>query len=180
MSGEGTLVCLAFIAKQDKIFKASDVFASTGLERPLVYYHLNRFAENGWIEKVGGNYAVKDRSALVEAIAFGQKDTNTRVAHNTLIFKNGDALNRSIQIILEGKALDLAGSRELKAKLNEVIGDTIESLKHARRGLNTRSIKAGKARKHFVLKDYLVRCDYFGVEVDKELLEISLGSDPEE
>lgn len=177
MSSEGTMVVLAFVAKQDKLFKAADVFAETGLDRQLVYYHLNRFVENGWIEKIDQSYAVLDRNALVEAIAFGNKESKVREAHNTLIFKNGDALNRSIQLAIEAKALDLSGSREFKQKINEVITDTIESLKQAKRGLNTKQIKPHKAKKNFVVKDYLIRCEYFGVDVDSELVELSLGED---
>lgn len=174
-SSEGKLAVLYYIAKQDKLFTAAEVCSITGLERQLVYYHLNRFTEQGLIEKAGTNYCVLDRNKLVEAIAFGNNPMKEKKAKNSRIFKNAETLNEVIEACLHARSLTLAGSRELKEILNMEIDQTISSLKNAKRGLNTRQIAPKKARKNFNLPEYIKFCEHFDVEVDEKILEISLG-----
>lgn len=179
MSGskEGTLVVLAFVAKQDGLFKASDVFAETGLERPLVYYHLNRLVEKGLIEKAGSSYCVLDRDRLIEAIAYGNTRKKFTEASDTIIFKNSKELNRTINSALRAKAMVLPGSRELKDEINNSIDKTIDALKAAKRLLNSRQIKPQKAKKNFEVEDYFLRLKVFGVEVDKDFVKLALENE---
>lgn len=175
MSAEGKLTVLYYVAKQDKLFTAAEVCSITGLERQLVYYHLNKFVEQGLIEKAGTNYCVLDRDKLVETIAFGANPMREKKARNSRIFKNADTLNEVIESCILAKTLTLAGSRELKERLNEEINQTISSLKNAKRGLNTRQISQKKARRNFNLPEYVKFCEHFDIEVDEKVLEIALG-----
>lgn len=171
MAKEGTMVVLAFVAKQQGFFKASEVFSETGLERPLVYYHLGRFVERGYLEKQGTNYCVLDRDALIEAIAFGKKNGHSREIKNTPIFRNGKALRLACEQIIAARALNLPGSRESKDQLNNAIDTTIETLKNAKKWVNSGQQRYHKAAKTIDSKAYEQVLESLQVEVAEKLLQ---------
>lgn len=175
MSKEGTMLVLAFTAKQNGLFKASDVYEETGLERPLVYYHLGRFVEKGYLEKQGSTYCVRDRESLVEAIAFG-KASRKKEVKSTLIWPNGKAMRTTVNQIVAARAMSLPGSRDCKDQLNLAIDDTIESLRNAKKLLNTSSLRQRKATKTFDEDSYREVIKYLEVNVDNEMLRLALDA----
>lgn len=177
MAKEGTYVVLGFVAHQETFFKASDVYEETGLDRPLIYYHLNNFVKKGFLEKQGQNYCVLDRKNIIEALAFGNSKDKVHGAVATKLYKQvtADTLNRAVLLTLYAKVLTLSGSRDLKERLNEEIDKTIEGLKAAKRSLNTRQIRVNKALKFIrkdedYLKHYMALVQEFEVSFDEAVL----------
>ena len=173
MAKEGTMVVLAYVAKQDGFFKASDVFNETGLDRPLIYYHLGRFVSKGYLEKQGQNYCVLNKNDLIEALVSGRKSRSYK-ATKTVIYNKHKDLNQVIDTIVRSRAMFLPGSKEAKDKLNEAIDQTVESFRSAKRGLNSKQMKKFKAQRGFDAEQYVVVLKHLGVEYDEKLLQAAL------
>lgn len=173
----GNQMVLEAILAIDHSFRAVDIVNSTGMERPLVYYHLKKFLELGYIDKKQMVYLILDREALLRELAKSHKHHVNLKAFPTPIYqeKHIKNLNRLIFLTNVCRALSFEHSLRMKREVNKTIESTIESLNAARLGLNRSQMskvggkKALKRDRHFQ-EDLFTYCDFLQIEYDKELL----------
>lgn len=74
----GKAMILNAVSKKTAGFKLAHIVNDTSLERQLVHYHLKKFVDAGWLEKVGQFYFLVDLPAIIdELVAVSKAETST-------------------------------------------------------------------------------------------------------
>lgn len=143
---EGKAIILGAVLKQEKPFKAAKVFALTELSRSLIRYHLDKFVEDGTLEKAGMYYSIVDRDALINSLADMSEGPTIQLVSSTLLLgKDADQLNNTIRAVAVFRILELPYYQEVKNNVIKEIDDTIKQLKNARKYINAKSMTQKRA-----------------------------------
>lgn len=83
----GKAMILNAVSKKTAGFKLAHIVNDTALERQLVHYHLKRFVDAGWLEKVGQFYFLRDLPAVIdELVSVSKAESSTAKPESGTVF----------------------------------------------------------------------------------------------
>lgn len=148
----GKALVLSAVAKQKMPFKASAIVDITGLERQLVHYHMTKFTERGWVEKVGTYYSVIDLEQIVdELVETTSTDTGVNMpgARGLISQATAKEFGDVVRAIVLAKTIGAPMSRDMSSDFNKTIDDSIAYFKALKRYLNNSRPSERTAAKYF-------------------------------
>jgi len=155
----GKTQVIGAILKSHGAFKLPIITEVTGLDRQLVFYHVNKLVEQGLLIRSNHSYLIHDRNGLLDALMESDQPSSLRLMHPEGVFSkvSADKLNHLIQGIAFAKTLRLPESIEMSVRMNQVLDDSITELKALKRYLNNAQPGRKKALAFYISADSVKR-----------------------
>lgn len=175
---EVKVVVIGEILRFDRPFRLSQLAALSGFSRQAVDYHLKKFEEKGYLERVGTNYTVANRNDLIDALTQESTSRNKPGLLNPrYTFKEPENTNMAVThmrafIALENyfeKSAPKEAARwkeqmdALRQVLMEHTDESIRNYKNFKNYLTTRSKDMAPlgAKRHFKKQDLKKLTEFF-------------------
>lgn len=149
---QGKLQILSSILKLDKPFRPPHIVDVTGLDRQLVRYHLDKFREQGYIEKIDKYYVIKDREGLLNSLIESTDKLETALPKAGGFFKSVTGFNHKAETIIAAKSLKLPMYESARDAVVRDIDDSIKILKQMRKYMYNATKTDNSAKRFF--KDF--------------------------
>ena len=142
---------LKTISRYGTPFRIGMVVADTGLSKQLVYKHLIKMLEDGWVKKISnGTYEVADLAQIVEDLA---DDVPVRLSvrqpkpKGAIDSNTAKIFATTVANILAAKRLKFPEIDEFNSAFNQYIDDTILYFRELKRYMNAGNVSERTARK---------------------------------
>lgn len=155
------------VLKIDRPFRAATVVDMVGLERQLVWYHLNELVKEGLLEKTGRVYQINSREDLLDSLVelTNQTSVSKMTPSKTMFGFDADWWNSLAEFTVLGKGLHDELSLEMRNHLIRKIEDTINELKQLRKFVNAAQRSEESAARKLHGKDFDEVYDEFFIKM---------------
>lgn len=147
------------ILKLNRPFRPREIHEEIGISGQNLNNHLKRLVAKGLLLKHGQIYEVSDRAALIDDLAETKESAG--------LVKPRDVLGEPISIkdlaeavdsIARARILGIEGASNAHVKMNNLVNDLEQQVKHLRRWLNNKRYSEARAEADFDL-DYFKKIE---------------------